>query len=159
MLTQPTGKYNDMRKNGSMPGRNASFAELADLTIDIAREIRLRGHASLNPTESQVMRYLHQHPDSTPSQIAAGTGLRRVNVSPALARLRKLEFIVSDADPHDARSVRVRPTPLAEETLARLQASWAELIADAWPAAADPADTTAALRKLLEGLVRTRNAG
>jgi hypothetical protein len=55
--------------------------------------------------------------------------------------------------------VRVRPTPLAEETLARLQASWAELIADAWPAAADPADTTAALRKLLEGLVRTRNAG
>ncbi len=37
-----------------MQGTPDPFAELANLTIDIAREIRLRGHATLTPSESMA---------------------------------------------------------------------------------------------------------
>ncbi|UOQ59699.1 MarR family winged helix-turn-helix transcriptional regulator [Leucobacter rhizosphaerae] len=141
-----------------MPSTQQPYAEIADLTIDIAREIRLRGHATLNQTESQVMRHLHQHPGSTPSHIAAGTGLIRANVSPALRRLRSLGYVSSDTDPNDARSVRVTPTALAQDTLDSLRASWSESVQEAWPADIDPSETVVALQRLLHGLIRTRNA-
>lgn len=135
------------------------FAELADLTIDIAREIRLRGEATLTATESQVMRFLHQHPHCTPSEVAAGTGLLRANVSPALAKLKRLGFVESVPDESDARSIRLRATLLAEQTLAQLRASWAAMLADAWPDEAPPEQTAAVFRSLLAGLIEMRNDG
>ncbi len=142
-----------------MQGTPDPFAELANLTIDIAREIRLRGHATLTPSESQVMRYLHHHPECTPSEIAAGTGLLRTNVSPALAKLKKLGFVASKPDPGDARSTRLSATPLAEQTLARLQRSWAAMLSEAWPQEASAEATVEVFRDLLAGLVESRKEG
>ncbi|MEN2738511.1 MarR family transcriptional regulator [Microbacterium sp. X-17] len=132
------------------------FAELADLATDVAREIRQHGRAKLTPTQIQVMRYVHRHPGITPSEIAAATELRRGNVSPVLTQLRGMGFVRDTPDPDDARSVRLTATPLADETLAALRASWAELIARCWPEDADARAVAQALRDLRAALAAER---
>jgi DNA-binding MarR family transcriptional regulator len=134
---------------------DARFAMLADLVIDVAREIRIQGAvpAPLNQTQSQVMRYVHAHPRCSASEVADGTRLRRANVSAAISELRDLGYLVSRRDEQDGRVIRIEATRQAADTLGRLQASWAEVVATAWdaePAELDP--MIAGLERLLSGL-------
>jgi DNA-binding MarR family transcriptional regulator len=131
------------------------FATLADLVIDIAREIRIRGAVPapgvpLTQTQSQIMRYVHGHPGCSPSEIADRSGLKRANVSAAITELRDLGYLVSRRDEHDGRSIRVDVTPQAADTLDRLRASWSGLIASAWGADTGDLDPLIARLALLK---------
>jgi DNA-binding MarR family transcriptional regulator len=138
------------------------FATLADLVIDIAREIRIQGAVPgpgipLNQTQSQVMRFVHAHPGCSASEVAGRTGQKRANVSAAITELRELGYLVSRRDEHDGRVIRIEATALATDTLGRLRASWARLLTAAWgdeDAALDPLLTH--LERLLDGLTAPR---
>ncbi len=113
------------------------FREVAVLVVDIAREIQVRAALStpvvpLTQTQGQVMRYVHDHPGCSASDIADGSGLQRANVSTALRDLRGRGYITSQRDESDGRAIRIDATPLADETIAKLRTSWAGLVAQAW---------------------------
>jgi DNA-binding MarR family transcriptional regulator len=121
------------------------FATLADLVVDVAREIRIRGAVAgpgipLNQTQSQVMRYVHGHPGCSASEVAHHTGVKRANVSAAITELRDLGYLVSRRDDRDGRVIRIEATAQADDTLERLRASWSELLASAWEAGTDDLD-------------------
>jgi len=122
-----------------------TFRLLAELVIDIAREIQLRAVQTtpvvpLTQTQGQVMRYVHNHPGCSASDIADGSGLQRANVSSALRDLRGRGYITSQRDEADGRAIRIDATPLADETIGKLRTSWAGLVESAWNAAAGGVD-------------------
>ncbi|MFF2487183.1 MarR family winged helix-turn-helix transcriptional regulator [Microbacterium sp. NPDC058062] len=135
-----------------------TFRLLAELVIDIAREIQLRAVQTtpvvpLTQTQGQVMRYVHNHPGCSASDIADGSGLQRANVSVALRDLRGRGYITSQRDEADGRAIRIDATPLADETIGKLRTSWAGLVETAWHAAADGADVPGSA---VDALVRIR---
>lgn len=143
----------------------ARFARLADLVVDVAREVRLRSGVDapgvpLNQTQSQVMRFVHGSPDCLASEIAHAVGIKRTNVSAAIQELKGLGYVTTHPDAQDGRAVRIRPTPLAEDTIRRLRIAWAASLSEAWDAAAGETSglpaAEAALESLLEGLRATR---
>lgn len=149
-----------------MDGRHAEFTELAQLVIDIAREIQLRAARTtpvvpLTQTQGQVMRYVHLHPACTPSEIADGSGLQRANVSAALRELRARDYLTTERDELDGRAQRITATPLADANIAKLRSSWAGLLEDAWRTETDqmePDAAIAALSRIRAGLGARRAA-
>ncbi|MCR2784613.1 MULTISPECIES: MarR family winged helix-turn-helix transcriptional regulator [unclassified Microbacterium] len=144
------------------------FAHVADLIVDIAREMRLRSGVDapgvpLNQTQSQVMRFVHSCPDSSVSEIALAVGIKRTNVSSALQDLRELGYVTTAPDPRDGRAIRVRPTALADRTIAQLGRAWAGTLQEAWDAVEHGRDDIAAaesvLAALMQGLRATRHDG
>lgn len=137
---------------------DTTFAELAAVVNDIAREMRVRSAAGgpayrLTQNQSQIMSCVHSAPGSTPSQIADRTGLRRANVSTALKELRAGGYIESVADRSDGRVVRVYATARADRTLAALRSGWADVLASAWAGEADElTQATGMLIRLRDGL-------
>lgn len=143
-----------------MSATDERFLELADVVNDIAREIRVRSALTtpvvpLTPTQSQVMRFVHTHPGCSASDIADRSGLQRANVSTALRELRTRGYLVSHRDENDGRAIRIHATERADDTIARLRATWAALLADAW-GDRDPAElaaATAVIAQVRDGLV------
>ena len=86
----------------------------------------------LTQTQAQVMRFVHDNPGCSASDIATAGGLLRANVSPALRVLKDRGYITSERDDADGRAIRIHSTPLADDTIGALRRSWAELIARAW---------------------------
>ncbi|MCR2784620.1 MULTISPECIES: MarR family winged helix-turn-helix transcriptional regulator [unclassified Microbacterium] len=140
-----------------------TFTQLAELVIDIAREVQLRTAQStpvvpLTPTQGQVMRFVHRHPGCSASDVADGSGLQRANASTALRELRERGYITSQRDADDGRAIRIHATELSDATIATLQGTWAALLERAWrtggPSDAEgvPADVTAALTRIHDGL-------
>jgi DNA-binding MarR family transcriptional regulator len=110
------------------------LAELAQLILSIAREIRFRGYddpeaVSLSPSEANVMRYVDTHPGTTPSAVAEATGLRRSNLSAALRDLESRGFVERRVDPLDGRGVNLFPTPLAARNLDLVRREWEHALA------------------------------
>ncbi|WP_156887361.1 MarR family winged helix-turn-helix transcriptional regulator [Propionicicella superfundia] len=108
-------------------------ADLADLVLNVARKITVRGHSDvdvipLTPLESLVMRYVHQHPGTSPSRVAADVGLAASNMSAALRSLDAKGLVGRSTDPHDRRGVRLSPTPLADQNLERIRSEWTRLL-------------------------------
>ena len=151
----------------------AAYTELAELIIDIAREIQVRAAQTtpvvpLTQTHAQVMRYVHRHPGCSASDIADGGGLQRANVSTVLRELRGRGYVTSYRDEDDGRAIRIHATDRADENIARLRASWASLVADAWrrgaggpgPVPSDVADALILIRAGLDAgrADRARNA-
>ncbi len=133
------------------------FTALAELIVDIAREIQLRATQTtpvlpLTPTQGQVMRYVHNHPGCTASDIADGAGLQRTNVSTALRELRHRGYLISRRDDRDGRAIRIDSTPLADENIMRLRASWASHIAGAWNAGPGGEDALTEVTEVLAGI-------
>lgn len=130
---------------------SADFRLLAELVIDVAREVQLRAVqrtpvVPLTQTQGQVMRFVHANPGCSASDIADGAGLQRANVSTALRELRARGYLTSRRDDVDGRAIRIEATELADETIDRLRGSWAELIESAWTkAAASPEPPAAAI--------------
>lgn len=113
------------------------FAAIADLLLDLGRDLRMRttltaGDPNLTQTQGTVMRFVHRNEGCTPSEVASGTGLQRANVSTALRELRELGYLETSPHEGDARGIRIRTTPLADENLERLRRSWVELLEAAW---------------------------
>lgn len=140
------------------------LAELAELILSAAREIRFRGFShpdavTLNPSEANVMRYLDSHPGATPSAVAEVTGLRRSNLSAALRELESQGFVERRVDPHDGRGVNLFPTDRAAHNLVLVRRDWAAAMESSL--GSDHRDVAAAKRllgRLETGLIAARQA-
>ena len=138
------------------------LAQLAQLVLSSAREIRFRGYddpdaVSLNPSEANVMRHIDSHPGATPSAVAEATGLRRSNLSAALRELESRGFVERRVDPNDGRGVNLFPTPRAAHNLALVRSEWAKALAAGL--GDDRRDVPAAMRllaRLEAGLIAAR---
>ncbi|GAA1940298.1 MarR family winged helix-turn-helix transcriptional regulator [Agromyces allii] len=144
---------------------DSDFRVLADLVIDVAREIQLRAALTtpvvpLTQTQGQVMRFVHRNPGCSASDIADGSGLQRTNVSTALRDLRGRGYITSSRDDVDGRAIRIHATELADDTIGTLRTAWAGHLERAWRSdgASDAAPDAAieALSRLRAGLLADR---
>ncbi|WP_197379209.1 MarR family winged helix-turn-helix transcriptional regulator [Mycolicibacterium mengxianglii] len=148
--------------DSGLDDRARKLAELAQLILSAAREIRARGYedpdaVSLNPSEANVMRYIDAHPGATPSAVAEATGLRRSNLSAALRVLESRGFVERRIDPDDGRGINLFPTARAARNLLVVQREWANTLAVGL--GEDDSDVEAAnrlLTRLEAGLVATR---
>ncbi|GAA2005481.1 helix-turn-helix domain-containing protein [Brevibacterium samyangense] len=118
-------------------------AMFAHSVLALAREIGLRhdaveGLGRLTPTEQLVLRHVDRNPTCSPSDIARGTGLRRPNVSAAIATLMKKDMVVRETDLEDARSARISCTSLAQEDLRLLLQVWADAVREGLPPEVTP---------------------
>lgn len=121
------------RTRGAPRAEDQRWAELADLTLIVAREIAVRRYTDpraqhLTQSEGTVMRYLQGAPDAAPSQIAAATGLQRTNLSTVLKALEKKGLIERHASPGDARGVRVHLTQAGRTNYTIVRHEWAEAV-------------------------------
>jgi DNA-binding MarR family transcriptional regulator len=140
----------------------ADWAELADLTLIISRELQYRGYSDteavgLTQSEGMVMRYLFDGEPAAPSQIAAATGLQRTNLSTTLRGLEKKGLIKRQANPSDRRGVTVSPTERGRINYVRVRREWAKVVSEA--AAHDNTHLDAAidlLTAIKNGLTATR---
>lgn len=109
------------------------LAELADRIVQISRRIEphVLGAVPLTATEATVLRWVHRHPDSSPSEAAEATALQRSNVSTALKGLEGKGMIERYRDADDARLVRLRLTSHAEEDSAGLNERWRAVLTEA----------------------------
>jgi len=111
----------------------AQLADLADSILSVARWLALLGNqdaavVQLSPLEALVIRYVDRNPGSTPSQLAAGLGLKSSNASSALRDLESKGFIRRSVDPADGRSVRIEPTAFAQENRDLRRQCWARIV-------------------------------
>ncbi|VTR78947.1 hypothetical protein CHMI_03735 [Cellulomonas hominis] len=126
-----------MRDTAPMPQQDDDdrLADLADAVLDLARKLdatqaSLRD-VPLTGTETTVIRAVLNRPRSTPTQVAAATGLRRSNVSTAVRALEAGGLVVREHAAADGRVVELVPTARAEESLRHLRRFWAERLGEA----------------------------
>lgn len=112
---------------------DAKLADLADLVLAVARVITTHAHldpetVDLTATEINVMRYIDHHQGTSPTAVAAATGLQRSNVSRVLRDLEAMGMVERTADGSDGRQARLRSTARAAANLRRLRANWSRLL-------------------------------
>ena len=115
---------------------DARLADLADLVLAVARVIATHAHSDqdtvdLSPTEINVMRYVDRHPGTSPTAVAAATGLQRSNLSRVLRELETKGMVAKAADDSDGRQATLQPTARAAANLRRLRGNWSRLLASA----------------------------
>ncbi|WZH38727.1 MAG: MarR family transcriptional regulator [Microbacterium enclense] len=108
-----------------------ALADFADIVLRVGRELDPHGpHAldiiPLTGTEALVMRWVHRNPGTSPSEVAQATALQRSNCSVALRSLVAKGMVERRTEPLDGRAVHLHATPVAERSIARLHAHWAE---------------------------------
>ncbi|MGW3238146.1 MarR family winged helix-turn-helix transcriptional regulator [Streptomyces olivaceus] len=111
--------------------QRARLFELADLILAVGRHVNAAKEVNAEsgtPLEGAVMRYVDRHPGTTVSAAADATQMISSNVSRAVRGLEKKGLLRRDADQHDARRVRLYPTPKAAENLERLRDTWARML-------------------------------
>ncbi|WP_409184679.1 MarR family winged helix-turn-helix transcriptional regulator [Amycolatopsis sp. VS8301801F10] len=105
--------------------------EAADLILAVARHLNAakEAHAeSGTPLEGAVMRFVDRHPGTTVNAAAEATQMISSNVSRAVRGLETKGLLRREADPADARRVRLYPTAKAAENLQRLRDTWSALL-------------------------------
>jgi len=138
-----------------------ALADFADSVLSLARKLALRGRdreevVPLTGTEIEVIREVHRAPRTTPTQIAAVTGLRRSNVSVAIRVLESRGLLTRETPPGDGRSVELVPTDFAAENVVRIRALWVARLREAPESLlAECASAVDAIVKLDEHLTRT----
>lgn len=101
--------------------------ELADLIHAVGRQLRPPTDLEpgpCTPVEIAVMRFVNLNPGTSAREASAGTLLPSSNLSRAVRALEAKGLVQRQTDARDARSVRLYPTPLAEENLRRLRDAW-----------------------------------
>jgi len=109
---------------------------------------------TLTGTEALVMRWVHHNPGASPSTVAKATALQRSNCSVALRSLVAKGLIERQTAPDDARVTRLHPTALAEESVQRLHAYWADRLREALGGDEAGVQAAAALLARIEGGLR-----
>jgi DNA-binding MarR family transcriptional regulator len=137
------------------------LADLADIIMNVGQEIKMlsagENSIQLTITESNVMRFVDRHPGTSPSALAAGTGLQRSNMSAALRGLEEKGLIERAHRGEDGRTITVAPTELAAQNLAGLRKRWTSGIVSAVGSDADGlTESLDFLRRLEAGLIRSR---
>src|SRR5690348_1661982 len=97
------------------PDGDPRWADLADQVLILAREIQFLGYRDpqavpLTQSEGMVMRYLHDHPGTPPSQLADATGLQRTNLSAVLRGLERKGLTERRTSKDDLRRATIHPT-------------------------------------------------
>lgn len=138
---------------------DGALAEFADVVMRIAREIDPNGPQApdivpLTGTEALVMRWVHHNPGASPSAVAKATALQRSNCSVALRSLVAKGMIERQTAPDDARAVRLQPTALADESVRKLHAFWADRLRSALDGDDAGVEAAAALLARVEGGLR-----
>ncbi|AEW98231.1 MarR family winged helix-turn-helix transcriptional regulator [Streptantibioticus cattleyicolor] len=125
--------------------------ELADLILAISRHLhaaKADAAEPWTPLEAAVMRYIDHQPGATATQAAEATRLISSNFSRALRKLEQKGLVRREADPDDARRVRLYPTQKAAENLRHLQNTWSRLLDQAVSDAAEADAVITALRRI-----------
>jgi DNA-binding MarR family transcriptional regulator len=135
-----------------------ALADLADLVLAIARVLNTEAHLEqqivhLTATEINVMRYIDRHHGTSPTAVAAATGLQRSNLSRVLRDLEARGMVQRTADASDGRQARLEPTARAGANLRRLRANWSRLLSVADVDRRDLDATLATLTEIEAGLV------
>lgn len=73
----------------------------------------------LSIEDARIVDVLHQHPYSTATEIAKLTLLTPVQVGRRISRLRKMHYLITEADRLDARAIRLRLSPEGERICQR----------------------------------------
>ncbi len=140
--------------------QKARLFELADLILAIGRHVhaaKADAAEPWTPLEAAVMRFIDHQPGATATQAAEATRLISSNFSRALRKLEQKGLVRREADPEDARRVRLYPTRKAGENLRHLQDAWSRLLGEAVPDAAEADAVIATLRRVESQLLdRTR---
>ena len=87
---------------------------------------RLRERASLDdltPSQTDVLRWLHQHGQATASRLARECGLRPQSMATIVAALQARELVASAPDPRDGRQVLISLTELCRERISQGRAA------------------------------------
>ena len=140
---------------------DARYADLAEIVLAVAREIRIREFAAkpeiaLTPSHASVMRYVDSNPGTTPSEAADATGLKRSNLSTTVRQLEASGLIERRDDPEDGRGVRLYPTEQAAATRAQIREQWTDLLKRAIGTEGGVDDATSLLTHLANELVAER---
>lgn len=140
---------------------DAQLADLADAVLTLAREIELHlledsEIITLTATARMVLRHVHHHPRSSPSEIGTRLGVKRPNVSEALRQLEHLGLITRTRPDGDGRGVVVSITQLAEDNLSRIRRVWADALAPALRLDLDVPELDRRLRALVDIVVARR---
>nr|WP_237439478.1 MarR family transcriptional regulator [Amycolatopsis rubida] len=133
---------------------------MADLILAVARHINAAKEANAEsgtPLEGAVMRFVDRHPGTTVNAAAEATQMISSNVSRAVRGLEHKGLLRREADPDDARRVRLYPTEKAAENLQRLRATWSSLLDGTSPA--ETSALIAALRSIETRLVARSRDG
>lgn len=141
--------------------RTDDLVELADRIVQISRRIepQLLGAVPLTGTEATVLRWVHRHPNASPSEVAEQTGLQRSNVSTALKGLEGKGMIERQRDPADARLVRLQLSDHAEADTARLHEAWARMLTEALDGDLDGlGSAVSVLERIYQGVRRSHPA-
>ncbi|MCG3750244.1 MarR family winged helix-turn-helix transcriptional regulator [Amycolatopsis sp. Poz14] len=119
--------------------KDEQLFELADLILAVARHINAAKEANAEsgtPLEGAVMRFVDRHPGTTVNAAAEATQMISSNVSRAVRGLENKGLLRREADPDDARRVRLYPTEKAADNLQRLRDTWSALLEGTKPAEA-----------------------
>ncbi|GEB48366.1 MULTISPECIES: MarR family winged helix-turn-helix transcriptional regulator [Streptomyces] len=142
--------------------QKARLFELADLILAISRHLHAAKADTADPwtpLEAAVMRYIDHRPGATAAQASAATRTISSNFSRALRKLEQKGLVRREADPDDARRVRLYPTEKAGENLGRLQDTWSRLLDEAVPDAAEADEVIAVLRRVETQLLDRAHSG
>ncbi len=108
-------KSDAARSDLSLPNKTTIDRLVLEIRKFIAASIffnaRAAESAGLGLTDMQMLNVLHLNGPSTPSYLAAGTGLSSGGVTVALDRLQKAGFIRREPNPADRRSLLVALVP------------------------------------------------
>ena len=146
------------------PDGDPRWADLADQVLILAREIQFLGYRDpqavpLTQSEGMVMRYLHDHPGTPPSQLADATGLQRTNLSAVLRGLERKGLAERRASKDDLRRATIHPTEHGERNYALVRQEWAAVVsAAAGHATAGLDEALALLRTIATSLTASRPA-
>jgi DNA-binding MarR family transcriptional regulator len=118
------------------------------------RQVHLDGELTLSQTS--VLVRLDREGPATPSELAAGEGIRPQSVGTIVAALRERGLVARDPDPHDGRRVVVSLTDAGLEALRGLRREKARRLTRAITEELTPAERgqLAAAIPLLERLSR-----
>lgn len=150
---------------GRVTDKAQRWAELADLTLVIAREIQFLGYrdpdaVQLTQTEGTVMRYLHKHDGAPPSVIAAATGVQRTNLATVLTGLQRKGLIERRTNPDDRRGATIHTTERGRANYALVRGEWGTAVSAAAHDDRTNLDATLQLlREIAGGLTANRPEG
>ncbi|MFF7331756.1 MarR family winged helix-turn-helix transcriptional regulator [Streptomyces sp. NPDC090306] len=139
--------------------RTPRLFELADLILAVSRHIGASKQGEVEsgtPLEGAVMRYIDRHPGTTAGAAAEATQMISSNFSRAVRRLEQAGLVRRDADPQDARRVRLYPTAKARQNLRRLHEVWSGLLEEA-VTESDEIDGVIATLRTIESRLVARN--